>query len=66
MGESKELKDFIISSSIYPLAILSITLVVTVLLFTVFVPRFAKIFQAMGREMPSSPDFLLGESTFAS
>ena len=66
MGESKELKDFIISSSIYPLAILSITLVVTVLLFTVFVPRFAKIFQGMGREMPPSMNFLLGVSAFAS
>ena len=63
MGESKELKDFIISSSIYPLAI---TLVVTVLLFTVFVPRFAKIFQDMGREMPPSMNFLLGVSAFAS
>lgn len=66
MGESKELKDFIISRSIYPLAILSITLVVTVLLFTVFVPRFAKIFQDMGREMPPSMNFLLGVSAFAS
>ncbi len=66
MGESKELRDFIISSSIYPLAILSITLVVTVLLFTVFVPRFAKIFQDMGREMPPSMNFLLGVSAFAS
>lgn len=66
MGESKELKDFIISSSIYPLAILSISLVVTVLLFTVFVPRFAKIFQDMGREMPPSMNFLLGVSAFAS
>ena len=66
MGESKELKDFIISSSIYPLAILSITLIVTVLLFTVFVPRFAKIFQDMGREMPPSMNFLLTVSAFAS
>ena len=66
MGESKELKDFIISSSIYPLAILSITLIVTVLLFTVFVPRFAKIFEDMGREMPPSMNFLLGVSAFAS
>ena len=66
MGESKELRDFIISSSIYPLAILSITLIVTVLLFTVFVPRFANIFQDMGREMPPSMNFLLGVSAFAS
>ncbi len=66
MGESKELKDFIISSSIYPLAILTVTVLVTILLFTVFVPRFAKIFQDMGRAMPPSMNFLLGISSFAS
>ena len=51
MSENRELKGFIISSSIYPLAILGVTLIVTVLLFTVFVPRFAKIFADMGREV---------------
>ena len=65
MGESKELKDFIISSSVYPAAIMGITLLVTVLLFTVFVPRFANIFTDMGREQPPSMEFLLGVSEFA-
>ena len=64
MGESKELKDFIVSSSIYPLAILSITLIVTVLLFTVFVPRFSKIFLDMGRDLPSTMVMLTNVSTF--
>ena len=66
MEQSKEFKDFIVSSSIYPLTILAITLLVTILLFTVFVPRFAKIFVDMGREMPPSMNFLLGVSAFAS
>lgn len=66
MDQSKEFRDFILSSSIYPLAILSITLLVTVLLFTVFVPRFAKIFLDMGRNMPPSMEFLLAVSAFAS
>ena len=66
MEQSKEFKDFITSSSIYPLTILTITLLVTILLFTVFVPRFAKIFIDMGREMPPSMNFLLGVSAFAS
>lgn len=66
MGESKELKDFIVSSSIYPLAILTVTMIVTVVLFTVFVPRFAKIFIDMGREMPPSMEFLLAMSSFFS
>ena len=65
MGESKELKDFVISSSIYPLAILSITLIVTVLLFTVFVPGFSKIFLDMGRELPPTMRMLTGFSSFA-
>ncbi len=64
MGESKELRDFVISSSIYPLAIMAITLLVTVLMFTVFVPKFAKIFIDMGREIPGSMRMLLGFSDF--
>ena len=64
MGESKELKDFVVSSSIYPLAILSITLIVTILLFTVFVPRFSKIFLDMGRDLPPSMVMLTSVSTF--
>lgn len=65
MGESKELKDFIVSSSIYPIAILGVTVLVSILLFTVFVPRFAKIFLDMGREMPPSMVFLLTVSDIA-
>ena len=64
MGESKELKDFVVSSSIYPLAILTVTLIVTVLLFTVFVPRFSKIFLDMGRDLPPTMQMLTGVSTF--
>lgn len=65
MGESRELRDFIISSSIYPLVILTITLVVVVLLFTVFVPRFVKVFIDMGRELPPAMEFLVAVSTLA-
>ena len=65
MGESKELRDFIVSSSIYPLSILSIVLLVTVLLFTVFVPKFAKIFYDMGRELPTALGGLVAFGNFA-
>ena len=64
MGESKELKDFVVSSSVYPMAILSITLAVTILLFTVFVPRFSKIFLDMGRTLPSTMVTLNNVSAF--
>ena len=63
MSENRELKGFIVSSSVYPLAILGVTLLVTILLFTVFVPKFAKIFADMGREMPASMNFLMGASS---
>lgn len=58
LSESRELREFIISSSIYPLAVLGIVLCVTILMFTVFVPRFTQIFADMGRELPGSMVFL--------
>ena len=54
MQESRELKNFIVSSSIYPIVIFAVVLVVSVVLFTVFVPHFSKIFADMGRELPNS------------
>ena len=63
MSESRELKDFIVSSSIYPCVVLSVTVIVVILLFTVFVPRFASIFADMGREQPPSMVFLQTAST---
>ena len=62
MSESRELRGFIVSSSIYPCAILSVTILVTILMFTVFVPKFAGIFEDMGRTMPPSMTFLLAVS----
>ena len=44
MSESKEMREFVVSSSIYPAVVLSITVMVAILMFTVFVPRFAQIF----------------------
>ncbi|MBO7090118.1 MAG: type II secretion system F family protein, partial [Lentisphaeria bacterium] len=37
MGETRDLKGFIVSNSIYPAVILSIVLIVVILMFTVFV-----------------------------
>ena len=54
MHESRELKNFIVSSSIYPIVIFAVVLVVSVVLFTVFVPHFSQIFADMGRELPGS------------
>ncbi len=59
---SKELKDFIITSSIYPVIILSVTSGVVLLVFTFFIPHFANIFEDMGRELPLLTRILLGIS----
>ena len=59
MAESRELKEFIITSSVYPAVVLGLIIIVTILMFTVFVPKFAQIFVDMGREQPPSMVFLL-------
>ena len=63
MSESKSMREFVISSSIYPAVVLIITISVAILMFTVFVPRFAQIFADMGREQPGSIVFLTTIST---
>ena len=63
MEENRELKDFIVTSSIYPAVVLSITVIVIVLMFTVFVPHFAGTFANMGRELPGSIVFLMSLSS---
>lgn len=52
LKESKDFRNFVLTSSIYPAIVISVTLGVLVLLFTVFIPRFSKIFDELGREMP--------------
>lgn len=65
MGTTKDLRGFIISSAIYPSVILSVTVIVIVLMFTIFVPKFAGIFADMGRETPPSLNRLLFVSAVA-
>ncbi|MCF6175293.1 MAG: type II secretion system F family protein [Victivallaceae bacterium] len=59
MNESRGMKEFIISSSIYPLIILSVSFGVLILIFTVFIPRFSKVFIDMGKELPLSTTILM-------
>lgn len=64
LNERKELRNFLITSMIYPGFILSITCVVIILLFTVFIPRFTKIFMDMGKELPLPTKIMLMISEF--
>lgn len=59
INESKEQKDFLITSSIYPAVILGVTMLVLVLVFTVFIPRFSQIFLEMGKDLPLPTEILL-------
>jgi type II secretory pathway component PulF len=52
MNESRNLKEFMITSSIYPCIVLGVTFIVIIVLFTLVIPRFATIFEDMGRELP--------------
>ncbi len=59
LNSSKELKEYLITSSIYPLFVLTVTGTVIILLFTVFLPRFAKIFADTGKELPLPTKIML-------
>ena len=62
LNDSRETKNFLVTSSIYPLIILSVTLGVFALLFTVFIPKFAKMFIDMGKELPMLTQVMVGVS----
>ncbi len=62
LNEAKEQRDFLITSSIYPAAILLVTFGVIVLMFTVFIPRFSQIFLDMGKELPLPTAIMLTTS----
>lgn len=59
LNSSKELKEYLITSSIYPLFVLSVTGGVIVLLFTVLIPRFSKIFADSGKTLPLLTQIML-------
>jgi general secretion pathway protein F len=64
LNYKKEMNEFLITSSIYPAIILLVTFGVVILLFTVFIPRFSKIFFDMGRELPLPTAIMLWISKF--
>ncbi len=59
LNNSREMKEYLITSSIYPAFVLTATLVVVTLLFTVFIPRFSKIFMETGKKLPLPTEIML-------
>lgn len=59
LNSGKEMKEYLLTSSIYPIFVLSVTSIVVVLLFTVFIPRFSKIFVETGKKLPLPTKIML-------
>jgi general secretion pathway protein F len=58
----QELRQFIISSSIYPLILLVVGFVAILILITTILPRFEVLFEGMGRELPLNVQLLMNVS----
>lgn len=64
LSSSKEFKDFVITSSIYPAVILFVTFSMIILLFTFFIPKFSKLFKDAGKELPFLTQAMLDIGNF--
>ena len=56
---SQELRQFIVSASIYPMFLLVVGFVAVVILVTAILPRFEVLFAGMGRELPVNVRMLM-------
>ncbi|WP_291323177.1 type II secretion system F family protein [Desulfonatronospira sp.] len=64
LSEIQELKDYLVSSMIYP-AILGLTAIASILvMLTVVIPRFADIFEDMGVDLPTATSIMLVAGDF--
>ncbi len=52
LNNRKDTRNFLITSSVYPAFVITVVGVVVILLFTVFIPRFSRIFAEMNKPMP--------------
>lgn len=60
----RELREFLVTSAIYPVMVLSVTVGVLFLMFLFFIPYFADMLLDMGRELPLPLAVLRKISTF--
>ncbi|MEA2013453.1 MAG: type II secretion system F family protein, partial [Verrucomicrobiota bacterium] len=64
LNEKRIMKNFIVSASIYPLIVLSVSMMVLFVILGFIVPKFADIFENTGQKVPGSTQFLLNVSDF--
>ncbi|MEN8257570.1 MAG: type II secretion system F family protein [Thermodesulfobacteriota bacterium] len=65
-AQARELRQFVISSSIYPLILLTAGFGILIVLFTVILPRFKVLFEGMGKELPMNVAMLMAIADFMS
>ncbi|MEH6460613.1 type II secretion system F family protein [Chitinimonas sp. JJ19] len=63
---SIEFRNFLISSSIYPITLLLFGISAIAVLTLAVIPKFADVFDSMGQELPGSAAFLIGASSLLS
>lgn len=64
LESSKELKDHIVSSMIYPAILIVAGGISIIFMFTFVLPRFSTIFSELGTSLPLSTKIILGFSSF--
>jgi general secretion pathway protein F len=62
----RELKQFIISASIYPLFLLVVGIVAILILITTILPRFEVLFEGMGQQLPAHVSIMMAGAGFIS
>lgn len=62
----QELKQFIVSASIYPLFLLTVGLIAIIILITTILPRFEMLFEGMGQQLPVHVSILMASASFVS
>jgi type IV pilus assembly protein PilC len=65
MEQALELKRKVTSALLYPLLLLSIAVIVACVLVVFVLPRFGKIFQNMGTQVPVTTQMMLAGASFA-
>ena len=62
----QQLKQFIISASIYPLILLCVGIIAIIVLITTILPRFEVLFEGMGQQLPAHVALLMSGAGFVS
>ncbi|OKY73842.1 MAG: hypothetical protein BM485_16335 [Desulfobulbaceae bacterium DB1] len=62
----QELKQFIISASVYPLILLIVGIIAVIILITTILPRFEVLFQGIGQQLPANVAFMMAVAGFVS